>query len=458
MKRLTLWIAALSLGGCNLAPDYERPDPSVPASWPEGEAYAPANAAPPTLSYQEVFQDPKLQALIARALVQNQDLAAALANVEITRAQYRGQRGQIFLPRVDASVSTTETGGDLESSQSQAQLGDAAFELDLFGRLRNLSHAAQQQYLASESAARAARLTLIGDIAQTYATLAADRTLLAIASDTQASAQRTVELTEARLNGGVAPRGELSQARTVLQQALSDVATQKTNVARDRNALQLLVGGPVADSELPESIENLASAFVEVPAGLNSQVLLARPDVAQAEYRLQASYAQIGVARAAFFPNISLTALAGLASEELGDLFSDGAFTWRTGVSATVPLFAAGANRANLDVTEAQRDLALAQYQKAIQSAFSEIADALARRGTIRDQLNAQETLVSEASLNLELSTARYQAGVDPYLNTLDAQRTLYNARRSLTSARLAEIQNLAQLYKALGGDPLQQQ
>jgi multidrug efflux system outer membrane protein len=468
MKRLAL-IAACSLAACNLAPTYERPGAVVPEAWPAGDAYLPAAAAPPTLTYQQVFTDPNLQALIARGLQQNQDLAAALANIEVARSQYRGQRAQL-LPQIDISASSSRGQGNVNTNASQGagggqnqtitssqsiNIGDSSFELDLFGRLRNLSYAAQQRYLASETAARAVRLTLIDGIAETYALLAADRTLLSIANETQASAQRTVELTQARLAGGVAPRGDLSAAQTVLQQAISDVAAQTTLVAQDRNALELLVGGPVADSELPASIESLVGAFNEVPAGLDSRVLLARPDVAQAEYQLQAAYAQIGAARAAFFPTISLTALAGSASSQLEDLFSDGSFTWRSGLGAVLPVFRGGANQAALAQAQAQRDLAVAQYQKAIQTAFREVADALARRGTIRDQLDAQTTLLAEADLSLELSTARYEAGVDPYLNTLVAQRTLYSAQKSHTAAQLAEVRNLAQLYKTLGADPL---
>jgi multidrug efflux system outer membrane protein len=454
MKRLVLVIAACALAACNLAPDYERPNANVPQAWPVGDAYQPAAASPP-LTYRDVFKDANLQALIARGLQQNQDLAVALANIEVARAQYRGQRAQI-LPQIDvgASSARSRVNGNINSNRS-VDIGDSSFELDLFGRLRNLSYAAQQRYLATETAARSVRLTLIDGIAETYALLAADRTLLAIATETQASAQRTVELTQARLEGGVAPRGDLSAAQTVLQQAISDVATQKTLVAQDRNALELLVGGPVADSELPQSIESLVGSVSEVPAGLDSRVLLARPDVAQAEFQLQAAYAQIGAARAAFFPAISLTALAGSASSQLEDLFSDGSFTWRGGIGAVLPVFRGGANRAGLAQAQAQRDLAVAQYQKAIQTAFREVSDALARRGTIRDQLEAQTTLLSEANLSLELSNARYEAGVDPYLTTLVAQRTFYSAQRSHTAAQLAEVRNLAQLYKTLGADPL---
>jgi multidrug efflux system outer membrane protein len=233
------------------------------------------------------------------------------------------------------------------------------------------------------------------------------------------------------------------------------VASQTTLVAQDRNALELLVGGSVTDAELPASIETLTNAFAEVPAGLDSRVLLARPDVAQAEHQLEAAYAQIGAARAAFFPAISLTALTGVASSQLEDLFSGGSFTWRGGVGVVLPIFHGGANKAALAQAEAQRDLAVAQYQKSIQTAFREVADALARRGTIRDQLNAQASLLEAANTSLTQANARYEAGVDPYLSTLVAQRTFYGAQKSHIAAQLADVRNLATLYKTLGGDPL---
>lgn len=456
MRRLAILVYAAALGGCTLEPSYVQPIPATPAAWPVDAAYPTAQPeALPSLTYAQVFGDARLKGLIDRALVSNQDLAAALANVQIARAQYRVQRAE-QLPHLNATASATESRSNGDTRRDhQAGVQAPAFQLDLFGRLRSLSHAAQEQYLASDAGARMVRLTLVGDVADAWLTLAADRSLLAIADETAVSAQRTVELTQIRLSGGVAPRTDLAQAQTILDQARADRAVLVSQVAQDRNALQLLVGGPVADGELPASIESLAGTLAEVPAGLSSRILLGRPDVEEAEHRLKASYADIGAARAAFFPTISLTALVGAASPQLGALFSGGTFNWQGQAAASVPLFAGGANVGGLAVAKGERALAVAEYQQAVQAAFRDVADALARRGTIDDQIAAQTSLEASADQNYTLSVARYREGVDPYLNTLDAQRTLYSARRSLANVRLAQAQNLVALYESLGGDPL---
>ena len=461
MRRLLILVSTAALAGCSLEPHYVRPAAAIPGTWPVGAAYAPATpATPAAVDYREIFRDPRLQALITRALAGNQDLQAALANVEIARAQYSGQRAE-QLPHVDATAGASESheaaragGGDRTTRSFDAEVGFNAFELDLFGRLRSLSHAALQQYLASEAGARAARLTLTQSVADAWLTLAADRSLLTIAGETEAASARTVALTQARLSGGIAPRTDLNQAQTLLQQARSDQAALTTQVAQDRNALELLVGGPVTEAELPSGIEGLGNALGEVPAGLDSHVLLARPDVAAAEHRLQAANAQIGAARAAFFPSLSLTALAGVASPQLSALFGSGSSVWQGAAAAALPLFDGGANKAGLSQAKGERDLAVAQYQGAIQTAFREVADALARRGTIKAQLAAQIALVAAAQQAFDLSQARYKEGIDPYLATLDAQRTLYAAQRTLATTRLAEAQNLAALYASIGSAP----
>ena len=461
MRRpLALAAAGLALAGCTLEPRYQRPAPAVPTTWPTGRAYGepPAAEALPILSYRDVFHDPRLLALIERALVQNQNLRATAANVQIARAQYRIQRAGLF-PSVDAQGSVvhnrdrrgSDPAADVERDYA-ANLG-AAFEIDLFGRLRSLSHAAQEQYLATDAGARAARLALVGEVARAYLTLAADRTSLLIAEETVASAGRTVSLTEARLKGGVSARTDLAQAQTVLQQARSDMARLATEVAQDRNALELLVGGPVADAELPAGIEEADGTLAEIPAGLDSRILLRRPDVLEAEHRLRSANAQIGAARAAFFPTISLTGLAGYASPQLDGLFSGRNFTWRSEGAAALPIFTGGAALAGLSGSRAQRELAVAAYQNAVQSAFRDVADALARRGTMHDQLEAQEAFAAAAESAYDLSLARYRAGVETFLETLVAQRTLYVARQSLALTRLAQAQNLVDLYVALGGD-----
>lgn len=467
MRRfVSLGLAAAMLAGCTLEPHYVRPSPAVPQSWPTGAAYpAPTSAAAlPSVSYRDIFKDPHLQAVIEEALANAQDLRIAMANVEIAHAQYAVQRSDLF-PRINAGVAASEShsqantanrNGEGQTTRSyDASLGFSAFELDLFGRLRSLSHAAQDRYFASEAGARAARLTLVGEVADAYLTLAADRSLLTIAVETRDSTQKTVDLTRAKLTGGVSPRTDLSQALTQLDQARSDVANLTTQVAQDRNALQLLVGASVPDADLPASIESVDGLLREAPAGLDSRILLRRPDVVQAEYDLRAANAQIGAARAAFFPTISLTGLAGLASPQLASLFVGRSVNWQASAAASLPLFAGGANVGNLALARGEQKLAVAQYQLAIQTAFRQVADALARRGTIKEQMAAQLDLNAAATTTYNLSAARYREGVDPFLNTLDAQRTLYVARRTLTATRLLQATNLVALYQSLGGDML---
>jgi multidrug efflux system outer membrane protein len=420
-----------------------------------------AEAALPTVDYRDIFHDPNLRALIERAAANNQDLKLAAANVAVARGQLRVQRAAL-LPRIDGSAgvtvgeSATRSGagrGDDASTAYELGVGLTSYEIDLFGRVRSLSESALEDYFATEAAVRATRVTLTAEVCNAYVTLAADRSLLAIARDTAKIAERSVELTRARLAGGIAPRSDLRQAETVLAQALSDVANLTTIVAQDRNALELLVGAPVSDALLPASIEAVHDTLAEVPAGLDSGVLLRRPDVLQSEYQLRSANALIGAARAAFFPRISLTAVAGLASTTLSGLFSSGAFAWSVQPSLLLPIFDAGANLGNLEATQAVREAAVARYQKTIQTAFREVADALARRGTIASQIDSQERLVAAASDSYALAEARYRGGVESYLSSLDALRTLYGARRSLAAARLVDATNRVELYRALGGE-----
>ncbi|QTH22487.1 efflux transporter outer membrane subunit [Rhizorhabdus wittichii] len=454
--------ALLALAGCSLAPAYHRPDPAIPPSWSAGAPDLRADeAALPAVSYREIFRDPHLLAIIGQALANNQDLRVALANVAAARAQSRVAQAQI-LPQLDvtagADVRHGEAGGasnNLPGKSYALDGGLSGFEVDLFGRLSNLSTAAFNEYLGTEAALRSARLTLVAQVAVTYLTLAADRSLLAIAVDTEDSATRSVELTRVRLAGGLAPRTDLRQAETILSQAQSDKAQLTTQVAQDRAALDLLVGAPVADADLPAAIETVEGLRAAIPAGLDSRILLRRPDVLQAEYALRAANARIGAARAAFFPTISLTAVAGLASTALSALFTGGAFNWQVAPQATLPIFDGGANRGNLAFAKAERDAATAKYQKAIQTAFSDVATALARRATIDDQLAADTRLEAAAADTLTLATARYQRGIDTYLDLLDAQRTLYQARRTVANTRLVRATNLVAVYRALGGDQL---
>ena len=498
----------------------------MPASWPRGDAYLRANEAPlPTITYRDIFRDPKLQALIGRALVGSQDLAVALATVAQADAQYRITRASL-LPSVAGTFgatlqrssngtsigsttgtttttttgttgtgtgtttgttggtastdptgigtgtstggtgvttgsSTTSAGSVIVNSGSgfsdsyRLTVGVSAFELDLFGRVRSLSHAALDAYLASEAGARSVRLTLVGSVARAYVTYAANLSLANIAGDTLRSAERTAEITDARLRGGVAPRTDLAQAQQTLERARSDLQSATAALAQSRNALDLLIGAATPSAELPGPLETIDGSLAELPAGLSSEVLLRRPDVVQAEYQLYAANARIGAARAAFFPRISLTSLAGLASGSLGGLFTGGAFTWSVAPSASLPIFDGGATRGNLAFARAGQDLALAQYRRSVQTAFREVSDALAQRGTIEEQLAAEERLEQAAQVTFDLTDASYRAGVTPFLNTLDAQRSLYTARRTVVTTRLTRAANLVTLYQTLGGDQL---
>jgi multidrug efflux system outer membrane protein len=464
MRALSLMALPL-LGACSLAPAYHRPASPVPPSWPVGDAYlAQSERTLPKVSYSDIFRDPRLQQIIGQAMANNRDLWIAAANIVQARAQYRIQRAEI-LPVIDASVSAgysdtgdasrTGTGTNGRRASFSADIGTTAFEIDLFGRIRSLSGAALNRYFASEAAARATRLTLVGDIADAWLAYAADQSLLAIAAQTVTSATKSVELTRRRLEGGIAPRTDLRQAETVLATAQADLAAQRTAIAQDLNALQLLVGAPIDPALLPGSIEEAGQTLAELPAGLDSGILLRRPDVVEAEYQLRAANAEIGAARAELFPRISLTGLAGFASDALSRLFTGGAFGWQGAGTASYSIFRAGAGSANVTASKAQRDALLASYEKSIQTAFREVADALARRGTIDDQVAANSRLVDAAQDNYRLTEARYRGGIDSFLTSLDAQRSLYAAQRSLVATRLAKAGNLVALYRALGGDAL---
>jgi multidrug efflux system outer membrane protein len=465
MKRAGLIVLlGTALAGCSMDPKLELPAAPVPQSWPVGDAYLKANeAALPAVTYQDIFRDPRLQKLIEQALANNRDLRIAAANIAAARAQFRIQRAD-RLPEVDAgagasvsrgsSTGAANTGGGTRTSFS-GDVSIPAFELDLFGRIASLTRAEQNNWFATEAAARATRLTLIGDIATAWLNHAADASLLKIAEDTAANAERAVRLTDLRLKGGIAPRTDLAQAQQVLAGAQSDVAVQRTALAQDVNALRLLVGTEIDPALLSTAIEEAAPTVAELPAGVDSGVLLRRPDVVQTEYQLRAANAEIGAARAALFPRISLTGLLGFASEALTGLFSGNGFHWSGGADASYPIFRAGAGRAGVQLSEAQRDAALASYERSIQTAFREVADALARRGTIEEQLRADTANLAASQDNYRLAETRYRGGIDNFLASLVAQRSYYSAQRGLVSTRLIEATNLVTLYRSLGGDSL---
>lgn len=453
-KFLTILAASLALAGCaSMAPTYERPAAPVATQWPVPQGGA-TQAKAADLGWREFFTDARLQALIEQALANNRDLRVAVLNVQRAQAQYGVQQAD-RLPSVNAAAaqSATRSPGGSISRQYTATLGVSAWELDLFGRVKSLNDAALQQYLATDDARRSAQLSLVAEVAGAYLTLAADQEKLRLAEQTLLSRQDGLRLTQRLQAAGVASALDLRQAEIAAETAQTDLAGLTTQVAQDRNALALLVGQPLTPEQLP--VAGTATAVTqtaELAAGLPSEVLLARPDVQQAERTLQAANANIGAARAAFFPRISLTASAGSASGELDGLFRSGSGLWTFMPQVSLPIFDAGRNQANLSIAQVDRDIALAQYEKAIQAAFRDVADALAARATLGQQIASQQRLVAQTQDALRLAEARFRQGLDDRLATLDAQRSLYAAEQGLISSRLAQQVNRVTLYKVLAG------
>lgn len=447
--------SALALAGCSLAPKTVLPTPPVPQGWPVGDAYLlQSEAALPILSYQSVFTDPRLQSLAEQALTNNRDLRVAYANVAAARAQARVTRaGQFPEIGISGGAGYSDSNGASGSGDFSLRGGVTAFELDLFGKLANATEADRNRALATEAASRTVRLALIANLAEAWATYGADRDLLKIAEDTAANARESVRLTRARLDGGVAPRTDLRQAEQILATAEDAIAQQQTALAQDENLIRLLVGGDVDRALLPASLAEVTPSVVGLPAGVSSEILLRRPDVIEAEYGLRAANADIGVARAQLFPSISLTGLLGFASDALSSLFDSGSFSWSAGGDVTAPIFDAGGRRAGVAVSEAQRDAALASYEGAIQIAFREVADALAVQGTIAERARAAAANTAAAADTATLTDARYKGGVDSFLASLDAQRSLYAALRSEIATQLLLVQTRIALFRALGGD-----
>jgi multidrug efflux system outer membrane protein len=456
------------LSACNLAPKYVRPQGAVPAALPEGGVYPRAATDAPDVSaigWKDFFTDDRLRQVIQLGLDNNRDLRLAAANVLQARAQYRVQRADI-LPTINASGSATYTnstaaaagaggaagGSSTDIQYYSANVGVSAFEVDLFGRLRNLSKAALEQYFATEEAQRTTRISLISEIATAWLTLASDRDQLRLSQNTLKAFEQTLDLTRAQFRIGVASELESRQAETNYQGARNDIATLQTRIAQDQNALNLLAGTTVGADLLPVALGDAAVTRDALPANLSSDVLLRRPDVLQAEHQLIAQNANIGAARAAFFPRLSLTATLGTISPALGGLFGSGTGTYNANPSIALPLFDGGRNKGNLDYAKASQKAAVATYEKTIQTAFREVADALAQRGTIDEQVSAQTARVNAAQVAAKLSDARYRAGVDSFLTSLDAQRTAYAAEQQLVTTRTARASNLVELYRALGG------
>jgi len=469
MRKLTVSvITALLAAGCTLEPKYDRPAAPVPQTFPSGEAYRAGAVALTTgkaaadIGWREFFTDARLQQLIQLALANNRDLRVAALNVEAARAQYRIQRADL-LPTISASASETaqrvppylrNPGLPIPSviRQYNVGVGFTAYELDLFGRIRSLTHQQLEQYFGYEETRRSSQITLVAEVADGYLTLLADQELLRITEDTLKSDAESYTLTQRLSESGQATELDLRQAESAVDTARASLAQYTRQVAQDRNTLQLLVGAPLPE-ELSDGPPLEAQSFLEeLPAGLPSDLLERRPDILSAEHTLRAANANIGAARAAFFPSVSLTGNFGTASTALSGLFASGSRNWSFSPGINLPIFAGGANVANLDLAKVEKKVQIAQYEKAIQTAFREVADALAARGTLQQQIEAQRALVDSASASHKLSEMRFRSGVDAYLTVLDSQRTLYSAQQGLVSVELTRLQNLVGLYKALGG------
>jgi multidrug efflux system outer membrane protein len=460
------------LCACTLEPQYHRPPAPVPAL-PSGIAGAPAAA---DIGWREFFPDPQLQQLIELALASNRDLRVAALNVQSAQAQYRIQRAQLF-PTINASAveqvqetplgvlesefptaaaATAGTKSSLPTSITthtyDVGVGFTEYELDLFGRIRSLSHAALQQYFSSGETRRSVQLTLVAEVATAYLAVLTDQTLLDITRDTLKSQEESYALTQKLFSGGTSTELALRQAETTVDTARASIAEYDRQLAQDRDALQLLLGAPIPDGiDFSRGLDR-GNMVAELEEGIPSDVLVRRPDILAAEHQLMAANAQIGAARAAFLPSIELTGSFGTESSQLSGLFKPGTRAWAFSPQISVPIFTGGANVANLQATKLARDTAVAQYEKAIQTAFREVSDALVARSTLDDQLTAQQALVTASAVAYRLADMRYRGGVDSYLTALVAQVSLYSAQQQLQSVRLLRLQNLVTLYKVLGG------
>lgn len=451
--RLSIVTLSMLLAGCiSLDPHYQRPAAPVPKTWPGQGKSAAATAV--LTDWQHVLTDQRLNKVVERALASNRDLQESIADIEAARALYGEERASLF-PTIDAGISDTRsrsTSGSVSSS-SEAEGSVSSFELDLFGRNQSLARAARETWLASEATAQNTRITLVSETTTAWITLAADKSNLLLGQETMASAADTLRITQLQLKEGTAAAGDVSSAMTTYQQARASVASYQTQVAQDINALNLLVGETVPQNLLPGTIESLSpQAIALVPAGVSSDVLLRRPDVLEAEHNLLSENADIGAARANFFPTISLTASAGVGSSSLSNLFSHGSNIWSFAPSITLPLFTGGSNLAQLHYAEAEKKGLIAAYQKAIQSAFEDVANALARRSTLDEQMDAQVQAVASAQRSFDIARRSYEVGSGDYLTVLTDQRTLWSTQLDLVALQQTDFDNRITLWESLGG------
>ena len=456
LQGLTMLAAALLLAGCSMIPAYQRPAAPVPTTFPQAQAVPDKGAAAADLDWKDYFSDPRLQQLIAIALQNNRDLRVSVLNIEQARAQFQITRASQY-PAVNGVASGTRqpnTSGQYANA-FQVGLAVSAWEIDFFGRVAALKEQALAQYLATEEARKSAQISLVAAVASGWYTLLADEELLAISRSTLATREESIKLAKLRLDNGVSSELDYHQAEGLTQAARATLAQQQRQRALDENALVLLLG----QSLPPEVLATVSGyrladtpAMAPLPAGLPSDLLVRRPDIRQAEQTLLAANANIGAARAAFFPRISLTASVGSVSNELSGLFKSGSWAFSLAPQLALPIFDAGRNQAGLDSAQAGRAIAVAQYEKAIQTAFREVADALAGQATLTDQLNAQKAQSDAEAKRLRLSDLRYRNGVASYLDFLDAQRSLFSTQQAVVQTRLVQLQNQVALYKTLGG------
>lgn len=470
MRNILIALATTTmLSACTLAPDYERPASPVAEAWPAesgADDTAKDTRAATDIAWQEFFPSPVLQGFIRQALSHNRDLRVATLNVEQARAAYRIERAGLF-PAINAQFNWTRTGtpenanqlggsltgGRFTQSSYQANLAATAWEIDLFGRVRSLNDAALERYFATQEARNAAQIALIAETANAYLQWLADVKALQFVEDTLKAQQRTYALIEQSYKQGSRSKLEVAQARTTVEEARASQAAYQRAIAQDKNALAMLTGVASADAlSTTETLDSL-SIMQALPANIPAQVLLTRPDIAQAEHVLKAENANIGAARAAFFPSINLTAAFGFSSVQLSNLFENGSSrAWSFSPQASLPIFAGGQNFANLDSAKASEKIAVANYEKAIQTAFREVSDELAARQTLTQQVDAQKELVKAAKTAYTLSDARYKAGLDGFLVALESQRTFFAAEQNAIETQRQQLANLVNLYKVLGG------
>lgn len=457
LKSLSLSaITLVILSGCQLAPT----QPTLTLPVPDTYSSTELKTSAAQLNWQQFFNDDKLQTLIAQSLEHNKDLQIAVLNVQRVRGLYQIEDSALY-PSLDLNASGTRqrlpadlsnTGSAAISSQYGATVGITSYELDIWGKVRNQSTQALQNLYSTELSQYSTQVSLVSELANAWLNYATDLQLLALANETLVSQQSSLSLTQKSFDLGAASSITLEQLKSTVATAKVDIATYKRLLKRDKNALDLLVGKSVPADLLPSAdLKNLLT-MPEVPVGLPSDLLSQRPDIKAAEHQLLAANANIGIARAAFYPNISLTANAGSASSDLSGLFDSGSGSWSFVPSINLPIFNMGRNQANLDVAEAEQEIAVATYQQKIQGAFREVADALADREGYQEQLSALELLINSRKKTFELSNMRYEKGADSYLQVLDAQRTWYGAQQELISGQQAYLASQINLYKVLGG------